>query len=416
MHIAYVCPRYPAGDSANGVSTYTDEMAKELIRRGHRVTVLCLQTPPGKKAGGQEEVCGVRVRWVRPGGVCPPVVRSVRYRVMDVLAPGYLPYRDMAVGLRRAVRDAHAEHRIDVMECPEWAGLAWWLLPVGIPLVVRLHCPSSVSSPVNGVPWSRKVRTMERLERRCLKHAPALTAPSRSVVVKTEEILNLKLPQTCLIPYPVDVGPSEPEQVSVRDARSILFVGRTDLVKGFDVMILAFRLIAARYRDVRLSVVGAEYPLLFEGKRRTTAKGFIDRVLTDREIKSRVELVGRLSHGEVQRVRHQHAITVMPSRFESFSIALVEAMASGCAVVASNVGGPTEIVQDARNGLLFESGNPRDLAYRICELLDDPVLASRLGEQARRDVRQRYSPALIGRQTVDYYREVIRAHSAERTE
>jgi len=409
MHIAYVCPRYPAGDSANGVSTYTDEMAKELVRQGHRVTVLCLQTPPGKKAGGQEEVCGVRVRWVRPGGVCPRVVRSVRYRVMDVLAPGYLPYRDMAVGLRRAVREAHAEHRIDVVQCPEWAGLAWWLLPVGIPLVVHLHCPNSVSWPANGAPWSRKLRTMVRLERRCLKHAPALIAPSRSIVAKTEEILNLKLAHTCIIPNPVGVLALRGSVRGTPCWDELLFVGRQDLLKGFDILIRAFQLVAdiPRYRGVRLKVIGPGGGMLSDGKHRESGETFVRRVVRNSAVASRIDMVGPLPHGEVEEMRKRKRITIVPSRFENFANTVVEAMAAGCPVVVSSAGGSTEIIENGRNGLVFETGDPRDLAARIRQLLDDPALALSLGEQARRDVRQRYNPALIGRQIADYYREVI---------
>ena len=111
--------------------------------------------------------------------------------------------------------------------------------------------------------------------------------------------------------------------------------------------------------------------------------------------------------GEVEEMRKRKRITIVPSRFENFANTVVEAMAAGCPVVVSSAGGSTEIIENGRNGLVFETGDPRDLAARIRQLLDDPALALSLGEQARRDVRQRYDPALIGRQIVDYYREVI---------
>jgi glycosyltransferase involved in cell wall biosynthesis len=84
-------------------------------------------------------------------------------------------------------------------------------------------------------------------------------------------------------------------------------------------------------------------------------------------------------------------IFVMCSDSESFPNALLEAMACGCCVVASRVGGIPELVADGRNGLLFESGNANDLAAKLASIVIDQALRRRLACEAARSARDEFS-------------------------
>ena len=95
------------------------------------------------------------------------------------------------------------------------------------------------------------------------------------------------------------------------------------------------------------------------------------------------------------------------SRYETFSLTVVEAMAMGCPLVAPRVGGIPEIVDDGVNGLLFEAGNAGDMAEKICRLLEDRSLAARLGHRAGLDSERRYDPTTLARRTEANYRRVI---------
>ena len=87
-------------------------------------------------------------------------------------------------------------------------------------------------------------------------------------------------------------------------------------------------------------------------------------------------------------------IFVLPSLSESFPNALLEAMACGCAVVASRVGGTPELVTDGEDGLLFEAGDVAGLAAGLARLAGDAELRRRLGSAAARRAREEFS---IGR-------------------
>ncbi len=89
-------------------------------------------------------------------------------------------------------------------------------------------------------------------------------------------------------------------------------------------------------------------------------------------------------------------IFVLPSHSEGVSLALLEAMAAGLPVIATAVGGLPEVVTDGVNGLLIPPQDPEALAQALARLLDDPALAKKLGENARRHVEEKFLPGAPG--------------------
>jgi len=100
-------------------------------------------------------------------------------------------------------------------------------------------------------------------------------------------------------------------------------------------------------------------------------------------------------------------VFVLPSTNESFSNSLMEAMACGCTVVASRVGGNPELVRDGENGLLFEVENVDDLARQLTRLLADANLRQRLAAEAVRTIQQGYTSELSARQFADLYLRLL---------
>jgi glycosyltransferase involved in cell wall biosynthesis len=100
-------------------------------------------------------------------------------------------------------------------------------------------------------------------------------------------------------------------------------------------------------------------------------------------------------------------IFVLPSLSEALSNALMEAMACGCAVVASEVGGNPELVSDGTTGLLFRAGNAVELADRLERLIVDENLRTRVGVVASESVRQRFSIEASVRRMEEIYEELL---------
>lgn len=169
-------------------------------------------------------------------------------------------------------------------------------------------------------------------------------------------------------------------------------VGRLVSVKNYELLLRAFARVAASRARVRLLLVG-------EGPER----GRLERAAAEAGIASRTELLGHRE--DVADLLVGLDVFVLPSVSEGMSNTLLEAMAAGVPVVASDVGGNPEIVEDGRSGLLFPSRDEAALAARLARLLDDPSARDELGRAGRERVAREFSMgAMIDRYEALYER------------
>jgi glycosyltransferase involved in cell wall biosynthesis/GT2 family glycosyltransferase len=120
---------------------------------------------------------------------------------------------------------------------------------------------------------------------------------------------------------------------------------------------------------------------------------------------SRVHLAGFVE--DVRALLDGADIVVLPSRFEGLPLALLEAMAVGRPIVATDVPGTRELVTDGQTGLLVRPDDPDQLANAIRRLLDDPDLARRLGEAGREQVTERFGLDQMVASVGTVYREAM---------
>ena len=100
-------------------------------------------------------------------------------------------------------------------------------------------------------------------------------------------------------------------------------------------------------------------------------------------------------------------VVVAPSWFEAQGLSVMEAQAAGAAVVATNVGGIPDVVQDGRTGILVEPRDPGALAAAVISLLDDPAGAAAIGQRAAEHARQRFSRQATARAFESLYNRVL---------
>ncbi|MGH9786943.1 MAG: glycosyltransferase, partial [Terriglobia bacterium] len=93
--------------------------------------------------------------------------------------------------------------------------------------------------------------------------------------------------------------------------------------------------------------------------------------------------------------------------FETFGLVGAEAMSHGIPVVAARIGALSELVEDGVSGLLFEPGDPRDLAEKVTRLWDDPQLCRRLGQAARQRAMNLWRPQRHFERLISAYEEVV---------
>lgn len=100
-------------------------------------------------------------------------------------------------------------------------------------------------------------------------------------------------------------------------------------------------------------------------------------------------------------------IFVLPSFSEAFSNSLLEAMACGCCVVGSRVGGTPELIGENSRGLLFEKGNSQDLANQLTKLIEDEGLRAEFGRRAAQHARENLSIEIAAKRTAEIYDRLL---------
>ena len=170
-------------------------------------------------------------------------------------------------------------------------------------------------------------------------------------------------------------------------APTVTYIGRMESVKGADDFVAAALKVKDVHPDLTIQAVGwtkPNHPLV-------------------QEFGSRVTFTG-LRH-DVAQILLGTDIFVLPSYSEGLSNALMEAMASGCACVASDVGGNRFLVQNGNSGFLFPAGDREALAAHIRRLVEDAPKRVQLGQQARKRILDIFSWEKVGKQ----YDEAFRA-------
>jgi glycosyltransferase involved in cell wall biosynthesis len=181
------------------------------------------------------------------------------------------------------------------------------------------------------------------------------------------------------------------------ERRYLLFVGRlAEHEKRVGALIEAFAAITGRYRDTDLLVVGEGH----DGARL--------RALADERAPGRVRFLGWASGPErLAPLYSAAACLVLPSKREGFPAVIGEAMACGTPVLASRVGGVSELVTDAQTGWLFEPGDDRALSERLEHVLAHPAETDGMRPEARRRAERRVSPAVVGEQLRHGFEQVL---------
>lgn len=198
-----------------------------------------------------------------------------------------------------------------------------------------------------------------------------------------------------IVPNGIDLDRFRPDVTPVTEyldgKRNILFVGRYDEPrKGFNHLLKAMPRIQSQFPDARLIVVG---------------KGDIRRALrhAERLGVSNVVFVGAVRASDLPRYYATCDIYCAPSTGrESFGIVLLEALASGAPVVASNIPGYAGVIEQNETGILANPADSQDLALRIVRVLADDGLRRQLRENGLREV-QKYGWNVIARQMLEVY-------------
>ena len=356
MRIGIVCPY--AWEIPGGVQAHVRDLAEKLLELGHHVSVLAPADPPDD---GEPTTLEPYVVAAGRAAVRIPYNGSVARLQFGLVA---------AARVRRWLRDG----AFDVVHVHEPAPPSLSLL------TCMIHDGPLVSTFHSSVVRSRALSAFENVLTPFLEKINgniAVSPAARKVIV--EHLGG----DAVVIPNGVDVAhfasaeplPGYPRRSTRGTGGTVGFIGRYDESrKGMDVLVQAFVTLAARRPNLRLIVAG-----------RGDAEEFLE-ALPD-EVFGRVELLGQVSEDEKARLLRSVDVYCAPNTGgESFGIILLEAMAAGTPVVASDLEAFRRVLGGGAAGRLFPVGDAAGLAEALCDVLDDAPLRARLRAAGSRAV------------------------------
>lgn len=202
-----------------------------------------------------------------------------------------------------------------------------------------------------------------------------------------------------VIHNPVDLAAIDRLGLRVQDTAKVpmhlLLPGRIVHEKGHADFLQALAILRDQGRQFSATLAG-------DGPLRDEVKAAIRRL----GLSDWVDITGRLEHRRMLQTIAGADIVVVPSRFEGFGLAAVEAMALSRPVLATAVGGLTEIIEHGRSGVLVPPNDPVAMAHALASLEPDAPLRARLGAGGRRRVEQVFELPVIATQLRGIYERI----------
>jgi glycosyltransferase involved in cell wall biosynthesis len=278
------------------------------------------------------------------------------------------------------IADFAREHRVQFIHAHLTAGGLYGGLvarQLGLPSIFTMHGELTKRLPL---------RWIESGVRRLF---PVIVAVSKKVEAEAEhQGIRARVVQ---VSNGVDTNYWEPSERKTAGGLRIVMVANFFMEKDHVTAVEGFKIFLERFGDSRLLLVG-------EGE----GKGEVERFVQRRGVRN-VEFLGGVEN--VNELLSQVDIFLLSSKTEGISLAVIEGMAMGLPVIASDVGGMREILTDGVDGLLVPEGDPESLACALEQLAENSELREVLGARARIRIQEEFSLEAMASAYISLYTE-----------
>jgi len=272
------------------------------------------------------------------------------------------------------------QNLIDVLHVHTGPGGVLLFDAAGIPTVVTANHTYSRQSRLPGENWKRSLIPFERITYACADRVISISSDTAAAVGADYGIPREKI---SVIPcgFPLELWAGSDLEPDMRKL-SVVFIGRPDKRKGWDILMSAWPKVLVSNPDAVLEVVGFD-------------AGPVPGI----------RYLGKITDESLRKIVGESRLTVCPSRLEGFGLSAAQSIAAGTPVVASNVAGLRTTVKNWETGLLTKA-EPETLAAAIRLALSDEMLWERLHAGCRAD-RERFDDEGEIKSYIEIYNSIV---------
>lgn len=407
-----------AEDHAGGIARYTSHYGRTLARMGHEVMLIS----GGKRQENRVLEKGLvlhvfQENWRKSGERSNTIPKSRQVAFPYNIVHYWIAYAwQMGVAVESLVKEHGAP---DIIESQEYNGIAYYVLERRLQqagflnntqVVLTLHSPDFLLQHVNGYTGYELPDYMRGwMERQCLVRADALTCPSDWLAVRIREHIGRDRFPIEIHRCPLDPDAKGPvrRQITSDERPRVLYVGRLETRKGVFELLEAADALWTEGLDFELCLAGADQPLAVSGgtvweRLKSSYSGPIRA--------GRLRWLGVLKQEELDAVRTRSHFQVLPSIWENFPYAAIEAMLAGCPLLASTSGGQAELLSGNQGGTLFNHDTPGDFTKALRHMLAlSPAELADIGRAGNRRVKAFCDPVSCAAARIALYQQLIAA-------
>jgi 1,4-alpha-glucan branching enzyme len=402
--IAMISYYYPLKNKITaGVATYTYFVSRELAKRGCNVHVF---TSSKKESRISKYKIGKGSLTVHEISIFS------KNKEKNVMIQTRINYLDFENKIPKEISKENKKGKFDLVNTNGWLTSGAFLAKefLDVKWVHTFHAVEVRREDMMADEEKKYINLYKWIER-TIKHADHFISVSKALKYEIMKTYNINSNKISIIPNGVDLNIFKPQRLDLRKRygfnkkqKIIMTVSRFSKEKGIETLIKAIPHILEKDKNIAF--------LLVLPKRRTLKAETYFKLKEDlkklvKKNKNRIKWVLKpVTQKTLSKLYNMADIYIQPSFYESFGITILEAMACGKVVVASDCGGIPEIVFNGYNGLLTTPGDIEGLVRDILKILNDTGFKRKM-EKNSIEFSKKYSWDIIGKNTLELYEKII---------
>ena len=377
MHICFLTNEYPKkGESHGGIGTFVKFLAENLVSRGVNVSVLGINNSLLDESTFEKNISIYRLgksNWK------------------------FGKFYHHNKKIQKKLKEIHIQNQIDIVEGSE-LNFAFFSKNTPYKKLIRLHGGHHFFAIEQG---EKTAVWRSFQEKRSFKRADKFVAVSNFVGKRTKKYLNFNF-NFKTVYNSINLNAFYESKVDEEIPSKLVFIGTVCEKKGIDKLILALPFIKKQHPNVTLDIVGRDW----FSKQGESYIEYLKTIISN-DVKESINFLGNMPYHKLPKIIESSQVCVFPSIVESFGLTIIEAMAMGKVVAASNIKPFNEIVANSNSVSFFNPNSIEDISDKISLLLSDKQLRINNGKKSREHIYKMFETNKILDDNINFYKSIL---------